>query len=78
MKMSNLAWDTLLQIAICPRHDEELISKTGRTELMKLGLAKRERRCPECRLSLNELTSSGLMLAVHLIPMPERSKEWPQ
>lgn len=76
--MSTLAWDALVQLSVCPRHDSELISKSGRTELMQLGLAKRGQRCPQCQLLLNELTPAGAALAARVVSMPECSKEWRQ
>lgn len=57
------AWATLAQLATGGVWDGELVSKSGRTELIKLGLARRE-RVGRDHLLINELTQKGLELAV--------------
>lgn len=62
MAMSDFAWAALDQLARGPVHDGDLVSKTGRTELMEQGFARRHRP-PASMLALNELTPSGKELA---------------
>lgn len=70
--MSVSAWAVLAQLADGPAWDGNLVSKEGRTELVKLGIAQRVRR-DACGLAVNELTEDGWHLAVDLHPGPP----WP-
>lgn len=60
--ISNNAWDVLAQLAKGAVWDGDLIDKAGRTELIKAGLAKRDRQ-DDRGLLMNELTPAGLKLA---------------
>jgi hypothetical protein len=64
--MSNSAWAVLDQLARGPVWDGDLVSKEGRTELVKYGIAQRIRR-DACGLAINELTEDGKYLAVNYI-----------
>jgi hypothetical protein len=59
------AWAVLAQLACSPVWDGDLVSKEGRTELIRLGLAQRIRR-DECGFAINELTEEGKCLALNL------------
>ena len=76
MQMSFVAWETLAQLAGGPCHDGELVSKMGRSELVRLGLVVRGRRCPGCQLSLNELTQRGASLSIHCPVIDIATRDW--
>lgn len=63
--MSPSAWAVLAQLAHSLVWDGDLVSKEGRTELVKLGIAQRVRR-DERGFAINELTEDGKWLAVNL------------
>ena len=65
MRLSNNAWDVLAQLAKGGVWDGDLIDKAGRSELVRAGLAKRDRRDSR-GLIVNELTPAGLRLAAQL------------
>lgn len=60
--MTPSAIAVLKQLALKPVWDGDLVSKEGRTELIRLGLAKRDRR-DERGLAINELTERGEYVA---------------
>lgn len=62
--LSNQAWAVLGQLARGSVWDGDLICKSGRTELIQKGYAKRD-RCDKQGLAINELTAAGLDIAVH-------------
>jgi hypothetical protein len=62
--LSNSAWAVLDQLAKGNVWDGDLVSKSGRTELIQKGYAKRDRR-DERGLMINELTASGRDIAIH-------------
>lgn len=64
--MSNMAWVALGQLAKQPYQDGDLVTKSGRTELMNLGLAERVPVYGIPQLMENRLTKAGLELALHL------------
>ena len=64
--MSNSSWAVLDQLARGPVWDGDLVSKEGRTQLIKYGLAQRVRRDVH-GLAINELTEDGKYLAVNFI-----------
>ena len=60
--MSPSAIAVLKQLAVKSVWDGDLVSKEGRTELVRLGLAKRDRRDTQ-GLAINELTERGEYVA---------------
>lgn len=63
--LSNFAWAVLGQLAHGGVWDGDLVCKSGRDELVKLGLAQRKRR-DKRGLAINELTAAGARIAAHL------------
>lgn len=62
MQLSNYGWAVLAQLCCGSVWDGDLVSKSGRNELISRGLATRHRK-DRRGLSINELTSDGLKLA---------------
>jgi hypothetical protein len=62
--LSNSAWAALDQLARGSVWDGALVSKSGRTELIQKGYAKRDRRDDQ-GLAINELTAAGRDIAIH-------------
>lgn len=62
--LSNSAWAVLGQLARGNVWDGALISKSGRTELIQKGYARRERKDAQ-GLMINELTAAGRDIAMH-------------
>lgn len=62
--LSNSGWAVLEQLAQGGVWDGALVSKEGRNELVKLGLARRI--CGE-KLIKNELTRRGAEIAIHYV-----------
>lgn len=58
MSLSQSAIAVLKQLAIKPVWDGDIVSKEGRDELVRIGLAKRDRRDDQ-GLAINELTERG-------------------
>lgn len=65
MNLSHFGLAALSQLAQGPVWDGALVSKSGRTELVKAGLARRD-RTDKRGLSINELTPAGLALAARI------------
>lgn len=75
MMMSNGAWAVLKQLKRGGVWDGDLIDKAGRTELIKRGLARRDRKFedgPYAGCQINELTDDGAKLAMVCIELDER------
>lgn len=73
-KLSGGAIDTFVALMRGPQFDGDLPSKAGRSELIDLGLARRDRKFvggPYDGCQMNELTDAGMQLAVHY-HMPSR------
>lgn len=64
-KMSHFAWAVLGQLSAGACWDGDLVCKSGRDELVKLGLAQRVRKDRQ-GLMINELSGQGMMLAARL------------
>lgn len=62
--ISSSGWAVLAQLGRGSVWDGDLISKSGRTELVQKGYAKRD-RCDKQGLAVNELTAAGQELALH-------------
>lgn len=68
MKAYNLsipAWDVLVQLKHGECDDGDIVSKTGRKELISCGLAKRY-RCEDCGHMHTKLTPRGMAIAAHV------------
>lgn len=66
LNMSNNAWLVLEQLTAGGVWDGALVSKAGRTELIRNGFARRvERANGDC---VNELTRKGMELAIRFVP----------
>jgi hypothetical protein len=73
--MSNIptsfyGWAVLEQLVMGAVWDGDLVSKTGRSELVNLGLARRDRKFksgPQKGCQKNELTELGLNIAIKLL-----------
>ena len=63
--MARSAWATLEQLSRGSVWDGDLVSKEGRTQLIRLGIAQRV-RCDGCGLAINELTDDWSWLAGEL------------
>jgi hypothetical protein len=63
--MTHFAWAVLGQLARGSVWDGDLVCKSGRDELVRLGLARRERKDSQ-GLMINELTQPGMEIAAHL------------
>jgi hypothetical protein len=64
--MTNSAWAVLKQLKQGGVWDGDLLSKEGRTELLKRGLVRRDRKFddgPHAGCQINELTDDGAKLA---------------
>jgi hypothetical protein len=61
MKISHFGWAALDQLVQGPVRDGDLVSKTGRSELIGLGLAQRA-RTDERGFAINELTPQGFAM----------------
>lgn len=73
--MSNSAWAVLKQLKRGGVWDGDLIDKSGRTELLNKGLARRDRKFsdgPYAGCQINELTDDGCKLAAVCIELDER------
>ena len=62
--LSTSAWAVLNQLSQGSVWDGGLISKSGRTELIQKGYAKRD-RLDGRGLAVNELTAAGCSIAAH-------------
>lgn len=74
-KLSGAAIDTFVALMRGPQFDGDLPSKSGRSELIELGLARRDRKFVGGQYDgcqMNELTDAGMKLAVHY-HMPSRT-----
>ena len=70
--MSNSAWAVLQQLKRGGVWDGDLVSKEGRTELLRMGLARRDRKFevgPYTGCQINELTEDGAKLAMVCIDL---------
>jgi hypothetical protein len=63
--LSDFGWTVLDQLAKGPVWDGDLVCKSGRDELVRQGLARRERKDAQ-GLMINELTPRGLEIAAQL------------
>lgn len=73
--MTNSAWAVLKQLKQGGVWDGDLLSKEGRTELMKHGLARRDRKFddgPYAGCQINELTDDGAKLAAVCIEIDSK------
>lgn len=73
--MSNGAWAVLKQLKQGGVWDGDLIDKAGRTELVRRGLVRRDRRFedgPYAGCQINELTDAGAALAAVCIDLDQR------
>ena len=74
MMMSECAWAVLKQLKQRGVWDGDLVSKPGRDELMKKGLASRDRQFvggPYDGCQINALTDTGMKLAALCIEIDE-------
>lgn len=72
MMMSDAAWTVLKQLKQGGVWDGDLIDKAGRTELLRRGLARRDRKFddgPYAGCQINELTADGAKLAAVCIDL---------
>lgn len=70
-KLSGAAIDTFHALQRGARFDGDLPSKSGRAELIDLGLCRRDRKFEDGKYAgcmMNELTEEGLALAAHYTP----------
>ena len=73
--MSNGAWAVLKQLKRGGVWDGDVVDKSGRSELIAKGLARRDRKFddgPYAGCQINELTDDGCKLAAVCIELDER------
>lgn len=75
MMMSSNAWAVLKQLKQRGVWDGDLISKAGRDELVKRGLACRDKKFvsgPHAGCQINALTDTGVKLATLCVELDEK------
>lgn len=73
--MGNTAWAVLKQLKCGSVWDGDLICKAGRDELVRRGLARRDRKFddgPQAGCQKNELTETGCALAAVCIEIDQK------